>query len=205
MTVVMSILSLDYDPDGLPVLKTGRLILRPWQESDREPFAASNADPEVMRFFPRTLSREESNFIADRIIEKFSLTGYGLFAAELSATGQFLGYVGLWTADFSEPFTPCIEIGWRLAKEFWGKGYAPEGARACLGFGFNHKNLKEIFSFTSAVNTPSIRVMEKIGLRRDTSGDFDHPNLSPDSPLCRHVLYRLTAEEWKRQQYLFQK
>ncbi|MCE3233645.1 MAG: rimL [Rickettsiaceae bacterium] len=172
------------------MIQTPRLILRHWKESDLLPFAALNADPEVMRFFPSTLTKEESDAMAERIKASFTQDGFGLWAAELKEEGQFIGFIGLNRPSFEAHFTPCVEISWRLAKEYWNKGYATEGAKAALEYGFNKLDLHEIVSFTAVINTPSRRVMEKIGMKREPQDDFDHPKLSDGNPLLRHVLYR---------------
>ena len=184
-----------------PTLITERLTLRRWRAEDRRPFAAMNSDPAVMEFLPGQLTAEQSDAFADRSDALFDQVGYGLWAVEVRGAEPFVGYVGL--RPFSQddptalPFAPGVEIGWRLAYGVWGRGYAPEGARACLEFGFTHVGLEEIVSFTSVVNERSQRVMEKIGLHRDPADDFDHPRLTEDCPLFRHVLYRLRRDEWQ--------
>jgi RimJ/RimL family protein N-acetyltransferase len=172
-------------------LSTGRLRLRRWREADLEPFAALNADPVVMEYLPSTLSRVQSDQMVERIEAAFEREGYGLWAVEISSTGTFAGYVGLWPATFAAQFTPAVEVGWRLAKEAWGHGYAPEAARAAIADGFDRLGLSEIVSFTAVGNDRSRRVMEKLGMRRDPGEDFDHPILAPGHRLRRHVLYRL--------------
>jgi RimJ/RimL family protein N-acetyltransferase len=174
-----------------PTLTTDRLILRRWRESDREPFARLNADPEVMRFFLRPLSRAESDALVDRIEARFDEYGYGLWALELREDGAFLGFTGLAYKEFEAPFTPCVEVGWRLAKAAWGHGYATEAAREALRFGFEETGLREIVSFTPASHTASRRVMERLGMHRDPQEDFDYPTRPIDHPLRRCVLYRL--------------
>jgi RimJ/RimL family protein N-acetyltransferase len=160
------------------ILETPRLILRPWREADREPFARMNADPRVMEFFPSILTREESDAILDA-------PGFGCLAAELRGTGEFIGFIGLAVPGFEAHFTPCVEIGWRLAAEHWGKGLATEGAREV------QRNFDgDVVSFTAAVNLRSRRVMEKLGLTRDPADDFDHPRIPEGHPLRRHVLFR---------------
>ncbi|WP_433345543.1 GNAT family N-acetyltransferase [Microtetraspora malaysiensis] len=175
------------------MIETERLVLRRWRESDREPFAALNADPEVMEYFPSTLTRERSDALADRLEAEFEECGFGLWAVELS--GEFIGFTGLSVPRFTAHFTPCVEVGWRLARSAWGHGYASEAARAALDHGFGTVGLQEIVSFTAVVNTRSRRVMERIGMRHDPDGDFDHPALAQDSPLRRHVLYRIGADD----------
>jgi RimJ/RimL family protein N-acetyltransferase len=179
------------------MLTTEHLLLREWRESDRQAFAALNADPRVMQFMPRTLSREESDLLADRIQVHFGEHGFGLFAAEMCATSEFIGFIGLAVSDFQAKFTPCVEIGWRLAAEHWNRGLATEGARETLDYGFKTLKMTEIFSFTVPANIRSRRVMEKIGMTYDSANDFDHPSLPEGHPLRRHVLYCLSREDWK--------
>lgn len=177
----------------MSALITDRVVLRAWREADAAPFAALNADPEVMRYFPSVLTREDSDALIGRIEEQFENHGYGLWAAEERATGAFMGFVGLIKLRDELPFAPGVEIGWRLAKEYWGIGYAPEAARAALAYAFAHVGADEVYSFTAVQNEPSIRVMEKIGMRRVEGGDFDHPLVSEESGLKRHMLYRIGA------------
>jgi RimJ/RimL family protein N-acetyltransferase len=175
-----------------PELRTARLKLRRWRDDDRAPFAALNADPVVMEFFPSALTREESDAFVDRIEDTFDRRGWGLWAVEVADEDAFAGYVGLWPAVFDADFTPAVEIGWRLAAGSWGRGYAPEAARAALTFGFDEAGLDEIVSFTSVENIRSQRVMQKIGMTTDPREDFDHPSLPAGHRLQRHVLYRIT-------------
>jgi len=180
------------------ILETKRLILRTWQNSDLEPFAKMNSDKDVMEFFPSILSKKESDELAAKINKHYGDNGYTLYAISLKETKEFIGFVGLLNVEKStQYFAPSVEIGWRLTKECWGKGYATEAARAVLAYGFTELKLKEIVSFTAVINKPSQRVMEKIGLTHNKNDDFDHPKLEENSPLLRHVLYRLTREEWK--------
>ena len=172
-------------------LQTDRLLLRRWTASDRKPFADLNADPIVMEFFPQTLSQTESDAFADRIEGDFNTHGFGLWAVELKSTGEFVGYVGLWSATFEAHFTPAIEVGWRIAHRFWGSGLAPEAARCAMADGFDRLGIDEIVSFTSTINLKSRRVMEKIGMVHNPSDDFDHPSVPATSPLRPHVLYRI--------------
>jgi RimJ/RimL family protein N-acetyltransferase len=172
------------------VLETERLRLRRWKQTDREPFAWMNADPRVMEFFPGVLSRSESDALADRIEAHFSKHGFTMFAAELREPEEFMGFTGLAVPPFEAPFTPCVEIGWRLAAKYWGRGLATEAARALLHHAFETLRMSEIVSFTVPANVRSRRVMEKIGMIRDPEDDFDHPHLSEDHPFRRHVLYR---------------
>ena len=172
-------------------LTTDRLLLRRWRPDDLEPFAAMNADPVVMEYFPATLARDASDAFVARIETCFAENGYGLWAVEPVDDPRFAGYVGLWPAVFEAHFTPAVEIGWRLDKAFWGRGYAPEAARTVLADGFGRLGLDEIVSFTATSNLRSQRVMAKIGMTHDPADDFDHPTLDPASPLRRHVLYRI--------------
>ncbi len=173
------------------MIRTERLILREWRDSDLEPFAAMNADRRVMEHFPATLARTESDALAGRIRDAFAKSGFGLWAVEIPGIASYVGFIGLAVPNFTAPFTPCVEIGWRLAFDAWGRGYATEGARAALDFGFTRAGLKEIVSFTAPVNVRSIRVMEKIGMTRKPADDFDHPKVAEGHPLRRHVLYRI--------------
>jgi len=172
-------------------LHTERLRLRPWRAADREPFARVNADARVMQYFPATLSRAESDALAERIQAHIDRHGWGLWAVEIPAVTPFAGYIGLARPRFEAHFTPCVEIGWRLGQAHWGRGYATEGARTVLDFGFEELKLEEIVSFTTETNLPSRRVMERIGMTRNPADDFDHPGLAAGHPLRRHVLYRL--------------
>lgn len=181
----------------MSILDTERLILRRWQESDFEPFAAMNADPEVMRYFPAPLSREKTARFIKRAEEKFDQYGFGTWVAERKDTGAFIGFVSLDVPEFQAPFMPCVEVGWRLDRAHWGHGFATEGAHAALNHGFNVSGLDEIVSFTSRLNKPSLRVMERLGMARDPEGDFDHPDIEEEGhPLRPHVLYRLSKAAW---------
>lgn len=181
-----------------PTLTTPRLLLRAWRDSDREPFATLNADPRVMEFFPSVLDRAASDATVERIEAHFAKHGFGLWAVELPGSAPFAGFVGLMIPSFTAAFTPCVEIGWRLAREYWGHGYASEGARAVLDFGFDRLALDEIVSLTAVGNQRSRRVMERIGMTRTADDDFDHPLVAPGHPLCRHVLYRLSKARWRQ-------
>jgi RimJ/RimL family protein N-acetyltransferase len=174
-------------------LRTDRLLLRRWGADDRAPFAAVNADAEVMRWFPATLSRRESDELADRIEAAFERDGWGLWALEQRATGRFLGFTGLARPGFDAHFTPAVEIGWRLARDAWGRGYATEAARAAAAFAFDALELDALVSFTTEGNARSRAVMRRLGMRHDPAEDFDHPGLPAGHALCRHVLYRLSA------------
>lgn len=174
------------------IIETPRLGLRKWKESDLGPFAKMNMNPKVMEFFPRALTAEESNSMVERINVYFNKHGFGLWAVELLESNKFIGFIGLSTPAFEAEFTPCIEIGWRLSNEFWGNGYATEGAKACLDYAFNDLGISEIVSFTAALNKPSIRVMEK--LKMNYSGEFLHPKIDANDPLCKHVLYKINRD-----------
>ena len=179
-------------------LRTARLILRHWRDDDLEPFAAMNADPRVMEHMPSMLSRAESNALATRARDHFARHGFGLWAVEAPGVAGFIGYVGLSVPRFTSAFTPCVEVGWRLARAFWGFGYATEAARAALAFGFTVASLDEIVSFTAPANLRSLAVMERLGMSRDPADDFDYPSLPEGHPLRRHVLYRLSRAAWQR-------
>jgi RimJ/RimL family protein N-acetyltransferase len=172
-------------------LRTERLWLRRWLPDDRVSFARLNSDPRVVQFLPGPLSREESDAVADRIATHFQRHRFGLWAVEIPGVTSFAGFIGLSIPRFEAVFTPCVEIGWRLDAEHWNRGYATEGARAALEFGFVWLQLQEIVSFTVPGNVRSRRVMEKLGMTRSASDDFDHPLLPEGHPLRRHVLYRL--------------
>jgi RimJ/RimL family protein N-acetyltransferase len=179
----------------VPELNTARLRLRAWRASDREPFAAMNADPRVMEHFAARLSRQESDHLAARIVGHFEAHGFGLWAVEILGVTPFAGFIGLAVPRFEARFTPCVEVGWRLSAEHWGCGYASEGARAALTHGFDVAGLAEIVSFTTPGNLRSRRVMDTIGMTHDPADDFDHPEIS--GPLQRHVLYRVTADGFR--------
>lgn len=177
-------------------MRTSRLLLRQWTDADRAPFAALNADPEVMRWFPFTLSREESDALADRISGHIAEHGWGLWALEVADGGAFAGFTGLARPRFEAHFTPAVEIGWRLPRWAWGRGYATEAARAGLAYAFGTLGLDEVVSFTAAGNLPSRAVMERLGMTRDPADDFDHPMVERDHPLSRCVLYRLGRDQY---------
>jgi RimJ/RimL family protein N-acetyltransferase len=176
------------------LIETERLLLRRWREGDREPFYQLNSDPQVMEFMPECMTRAESDLLFERINEHFKKYGFGLFAAELRQDQVFIGFVGLAVPSFKAYFTPCVEIGWRLAADYWGCGLATEGARAVVKHAFDELALDGLVSFTVLGNIGSRRVMEKIGMTHDASDDFDHPNLPEGHPLRRHVLYRLRRD-----------
>jgi RimJ/RimL family protein N-acetyltransferase len=178
-------------------IKTKRLVLRNWQERDRDLFHRINSDDRVMAFFDFRRDRATADAVMDKMREEISRDGYGWTAAELTATGDCIGFIGLHGVEIPglAPAGAC-EIGWRLAPEFWGKGYAVEGASALLDFGFGKLGLQEIVSFAVWSNARSIAVMERLGMRRDPAADFDHPRVV-DPDLKRHVLYRLKREDWQ--------
>ena len=180
-------------------LKTERLILREWSEADREPFARMNADSRVMEYLGEPMSREQSDEVADRIEAHFRAHGFGLCAVELAESGEFIGFIGLAVPTFEAAFTPCVEIGWRLAAEYWGAGLATEGAREIVRYAFEELGLAELVSLTTIRNERSRRVMAKLGMTHDATENFDHPKLPAGHPLRRHVLYRLTREKWVNQ------
>ena len=177
----------------MKVIETERLILRTWRDSDFRPFSLMNQDPLVMEFFPKTLSQEESADSYRRITDFIQQKGFGLFAAEEKGSEEYMGFIGFNQPTFSSYFTPCIEIGWRLDRRFWNRGFATEGAKACLTYGFSSLDFKEVVSFTSTINTKSINVMKKIGMTFD--GEFEHPNVEHGHPLRKHVLYKLSRPE----------
>lgn len=175
---------------------TSRLVLRQWRQADRAPFAALNADPLVMEQFPALLSRDQSDAMMSRCAAALERDGYGLWALEIRTSGEFIGFVGLAVPGWEAAFTPCTEIGWRLARPAWGHGYASEAANAALATAFGPTGLDEVVSFTTTGNVRSQQVMQRIGMTRDESEDFDHPRVV-DGPLRRHVLYRLHRADWE--------
>ncbi len=174
----------------VPQLRTERLLLRGWLDDDREPFAELNADPTVMEHFPATLTRAQSDAFVDAMIASWEEQGFGLWCVERPDEPGCIGFTGLNIPGFEAAFTPCVEIGWRFAHHVWGRGYAPEAARAALDYAWT-RGLDEVVSFTSTKNVNSRRVMEKIGMLHDPDGDFDHPRLAGGDPLRPHVLYRV--------------
>jgi RimJ/RimL family protein N-acetyltransferase len=175
-------------------IRTERLLLRQWRNSDRAPFAELNADPAVMEYFPGTMSPAESDAFVERISRDIDVNGFGLWAVEALDGPSFIGFVGLAVPRFDAHFTPAVEVGWRLASSAWGHGYATEAARAAVAYGFRELNLEEIVSFTSVHNTPSQAVMRRIGMTHDPADDFDHPNVPEGHRLRRHQLWRLRPE-----------
>jgi RimJ/RimL family protein N-acetyltransferase len=173
-------------------LSTPRLVLRQWRDSDREPFAALNADPEVMEHFPAVFSREESDARVDRYAAGIAERGWGIWAAQTATTGEFIGFVGLNPVPAELPFAPGVEIGWRLARRYWGQGLATEAATVALEYALGPLGLEEVVAFTAATNVRSQRVMQKLGMTHDPLDDFDHPAVADGHRLRRHVLYRTT-------------
>lgn len=182
-------------------IRTERLLMRRWRDEDREAFAAMNADPAVMEHMQGLMTRERSDAFIDRIEATWDAHGWGLWAIEVPGVAPFVGYAGLWPADYVTG-EPMVEVGWRMIREHWGNGYVTEAAREALRFGFEEVGLDEIVSFTVPQNERSWRVMERIGLDRDPSGDFDHPNVDATAypQLVRHIFYRLGRAEWAARQ-----
>jgi RimJ/RimL family protein N-acetyltransferase len=178
---------------ALVTLCGDRVRLRRWHDGDRDAFAAMNCDARVMEFFRSSLSRRESDAMVDAILKHFTEHDFGLWAIEVPGVARFVGFAGLAVARFNAHFTPCVEIGWRLAFEHWGRGYATEAARLALGYGFSTLVLTEVVSFTTAANNRSRAVMQRLGMRHDSSEDFDYPLLPENHPLRKHVLYRLDS------------
>jgi len=176
-----------------PVVRTARLILRPFSEMDRAPFAELNAHPLVVDSLGSSATREESDAMIDRYAAELAREGWGLWAVEVTGCTPFVGMVGLHRVNEALPFAPAVETGWRLHPDHWGYGYATEAAAASLRFGFDEAGLEEIVAFTTTLNTRSQAVMTRIGMLRDPAEDFDHPSMPEDSPLRRHVLYRIKA------------
>jgi [ribosomal protein S5]-alanine N-acetyltransferase len=170
--------------------ETQRLIFRDWKEQDLPVFRIMNKDIRVMKYFAKTLSEQETDRFYEIIKDEFRNYGYGLYAVETKHNSEFIGFIGLHWANFNAQFTPCIEIGWRLKYEAWGNGYATEGAKACLKYGFETLKINKIYSFTSKINSQSENIMKKIGLVKIT--EFKHPNIIEDSPLSEHVLYAVS-------------
>lgn len=173
------------------LLETPRLTLRRWRESDREPFHRMNSDPRVMEFFPACLTRQESDELIDRGEAHLERHNFGLYAAELRETSEFIGFIGMMWTPVQAHFTPCVEIGWRLDRAFWNRGLATEGARECLRYGFETLALPEIVAMAVVANVRSRRVMEKLGMTWNSADNFEHPSLPAGHPLREHVLYRI--------------
>jgi RimJ/RimL family protein N-acetyltransferase len=174
---------------------TNRLRLRQWRDEDREPFARLNGDSRVMEFYPSVLDRAASDAMIDRVQALIADRGWGLWAVEIEATQEFIGYVGLHIPKPDLPCSPCVEVGWRLAYDYWGKGYATEAAQGALRVGFELLDLDEIVSFTALSNLRSQAVMERLNMQKSPE-TFLHPNLPPQHPLAEHCLYRLSRQTW---------
>jgi RimJ/RimL family protein N-acetyltransferase len=174
-------------------IETARLLLRPWRDSDVEPWGQMNADPRVAEFFPRIYTREVSESTAQRLRADLDNRGYGWWVVEVRGGSAFAGVVALQEVPFLAHFTPAREIGWRFTPECWGRGYATEAALAALGFAFNRLGWNEVVAMTAVPNLRSQRVMARLGMTRDSGGDFDHPRIEEGHPLRRHVLYRIGA------------
>lgn len=179
-------------PDGI---RTARLLLRRWREADREPFAALNADPQVMRYFPAPLDRAESDRCIDRYERLLDERGFGLWALEVSATGEFIGFTGLNPMPNGVPGAGGEEVGWRLARHAWHRGYATEAAGAALDAAFTRLGLAEVWSLTAVLNTPSEAVMKRLGMVRHAT--CEHPRLGEGHELRPHVVYRIGREAWR--------
>jgi len=177
-------------------LVTDRLILRDWHDEDRGPFAALNADPRVMEYYPAPYTRAQSDAYIDRARAHIAERDWGLWAIERKIDRRLIGSAGLWEVSWDAPFTPAVEVGWRLAIDAWGYGYATEAGAASIADGFERLGLEEIVSMTVPANMRSRRVMERLGLTRDPADDFDHPQMAVDHPLAHHVLYRVTRADW---------
>ncbi|HWB12572.1 MAG TPA: GNAT family N-acetyltransferase [Pirellulales bacterium] len=175
------------------MLATQRLLLRTWKEADLAPFAALNGDPQVMEFFPKVLSRVESDQRVAQIKEHFERHGFGLWAVEVEGVADFIGFVGLNVPTFAAHFMPCVEIGWRLAREHWNQGYASDAARAVVAFAFDELRLDEIVALTAVGNQRSRRVMTRLGMTYSSGDDFEHPAFPEGHALRKHVLYRLSS------------
>ena len=179
----------------LTVVRTARLVLRPFTDVDREPFFELNTHPEVVASLGSAPTRAESDAIVDHIDAEMARDGWGIWAVEVTGEAPFVGMVGLHRVRPELPFAPAVEVEWRLHPDAWGHGYATEAAAASLRYGFDRVGLEEIIAFTTTLNTRSQAVMERIGMRRDPGGGFDHPRVPEGSPLRRHVLYRVTASQ----------
>ncbi len=180
-------------------LRTPRVLLRQWKDSDIDAWATMNADPQVRRFFPAVLSRAEAQAEADRIRSGIAQRGWGMWALEVPGLHPFAGFVGLNLPGFDAPWMPAAEIGWRLAPTAWHQGYATEGAMAALHFAFTQLELPQVVAMSVPTNGPSHSVMERIGMVRDRAADFDHPRVPADSPLKRHILHRISPAQWRKQ------
>lgn len=178
------------------IIETERLILRTWKAEDSQAYFQINQDSKVTEFLLNPITMKQVNDFILVMNNHSDEYGYTLWATELKQTGELMGYIGLNYTDWKSHFTPAVEVGWRLGSQYWGKGYATEGAKASMDYGFKKCDLKEIVSFTIAENVRSIRVMEKIGLKRDVNGNFAHPKLPASHPWSQHILYRLKINEY---------
>ncbi len=178
-------------------LRTDRLLLRQWRPADHEPFFRLNSDPEVMKYFPQVLGKKDSDAMAEKCQSLIALHGWGMWALELLETEQFMGFLGLHKPSAELPFSPCVEIGWRLAKPYWGYGFATEGAKRVLRFAFDELDLEEVVSFTAVINQRSFSVMQRLHML-DTQQNFHHPDLPQGHALSEHVLYKITRQQWER-------
>jgi RimJ/RimL family protein N-acetyltransferase len=178
------------------MLRTRRLILRRWQESDFLPYATLNADQRVMEFMLGTMTEEETRQSIENIEKQFDAHGFGRWAVEIAKSEKFIGFVGINIPTYTLPFSPCVEVAWRICANEWGKGYAPEAAKEAMRDGFERVGLQEIVSFTTLTNLKSRRVMEKLGMQYCPAEDFDHPMVAEGHHLRRHVLYRMTKADW---------
>jgi RimJ/RimL family protein N-acetyltransferase len=178
-------------------IETDRLVLREWKEDDKKPFARINGDPMIMEFFPRRLTEDDSDRLVDRFQQHFEKHGFGFYAAELKKTGEFMGFAGLQNVEMDVPFKGAVEIAWRLDYEYWGKGYGTEAAEAVLDHAFTKLKLKEIVAYAVYDNSRALKLMEKLGMTRDSKGDFNYPNLPKDHPLGQFVLYRITKKQFE--------
>jgi len=180
-------------------LETERLLLRQWCKEDLPGFAELNADPEVMEFYPDLLSRQQSNAAAEKFKTLISKNGWGFWAVESTHDQAFIGLVGLHEPVYKLPVSPCVEIGWRLARTYWGRGYATEAARACLDFAFDQLDLSEVFAFSSVPNMKSRAVMERLDMA-NIEANFDHPIIPHGSPFREHVVYKINQQQWRFKQ-----
>jgi len=178
-------------------LKTKRLLLRQWKSEDFKPFARISADPDVMKFYPNTLNESESNAMVEKIQNLIAEKGWGFWAIENLADNNFMGFVGLHIPHYELPVSPCIEIGWRLAKQYWGKGFATEAGMASLDFAFEQLNVDEVYSFASTTNKKSQAVMTRLNMI-DTKSNFNHPMIPDGNPLKEHVLYVIDKHKWAK-------
>jgi RimJ/RimL family protein N-acetyltransferase len=187
------------EPAPVPMiaeLRTERLLLRTWRDDDLDAYARLSADPQVMEYFPRPLSRDESDASAGRFRDHFAAHGFGMWVVEVPGVAPFIGFVGLCWVPFEAAFTPAVEIGWRLAVEHWGLGYAAEAAQAALAAGFEQAGLDEVVSMAAPENLRSLSIMEKLGMQRTPADDFFHPWVAPGQRYPSRVLYRISRAAW---------